>query len=206
MKALSEHWNSIFIKTEDTKMGWYEKSATQTLELLNLIPEWKKSTLFLAGAGTSMLCDDLAKTEATLVLNDISNEALERTRVRLGEKSKQINWLCQDIAEPVHGLNLKIDIWIDRAVLHFLTAESDIDGYFENLRSLLKVRGYAILAEFSEKGAQKCAGLDVHRYSLQELTTRLGEAFTLITHFEYTYVMPSGDPRPYLYTLYKKEA
>ena len=186
-------------------MGWYEKSATQTWELLNLIPEWEKSTLFLAGAGTSVLCDDLAKTEATLVLNDISSEALERTKVRLGEKSKQIHWLCQNIAEPVRGLNLDIDIWIDRAVLHFLTAESDIEGYFKNLRALLKVGGYAIFAEFSEKGAQKCAGLSVHRYSLQELAERLGESFTLLSHFDHTYVTPGGMPRPYHYTLFKKE-
>ena len=205
-KPLDEHWNTIFQTTEDTKMGWYEKSASQTFEMLNQIPDWENSIIFLPGAGTSILVDELAEKGTILVLNDISNKALDRTKARLGEKSSQCTWLCQNIAKPVSRLEMRIDIWIDRAVLHFLTDESDIKGYFNNLDSLLQPGGYAILAEFSEKGARKCAGLKLHRYSLQELTERLGETFTLISHFDYTYYMPNGRPRPYLYTLFKKEA
>ena len=185
-------------------MGWYEQSATQTFELLQQIPEWEKSTVFLPGAGTSILIDELAEKGARLVLNDISSEALARARKKMGDKADQNVWLCQNIAQPVLGLESEIDIWIDRAVLHFLTDESDIEGYFNNLNSLLKPGGHAIFAQFSEKGAKKCAGLKLHRYSLQELTERLGRTFTLVSSFNYTHTMPNGNPRPYVYALYKK--
>jgi len=97
-----------------------------------------------------------------------------------------------------------VDIWVDRAVLHFLTDDEAINGYFRNLNSVLKVGGYAVFAEFSEDGARKCAGLVLHRYSVSELSGRLGPSFDLISTFDYTYLNPNGDPRPYVYALYKK--
>jgi len=99
----------------------------------------------------------------------------------------------------------EVDIWIDRAVLHFLTNEYDIIGYFKNLKSILKLGGHAIFAEFSMIGAPKCAGLTLHRYSIDELSKKLGSAFKIVSHFEYTYINPFGDPRPYIYALFKRE-
>ncbi len=123
----------------------------------------------------------------------------------LGEKYKEIYWLCQDISQPIQDAIPDIDIWVDRAVLHFLTDEDDIEGYFENVKSTLEAGGYAIFSEFSKTGAPKCAGLNLHRYSVEELSERLGTEFELITHYDYNYINPRGDPRPYIYTLYKRE-
>ncbi|MBI4652057.1 class I SAM-dependent methyltransferase [Candidatus Desantisbacteria bacterium] len=206
MKSNSKHWDTIFSNTEDSKLGWYEKNASQTFELLNQIPDWKKSTIFLPGAGTSVLIDELLSAGAKLVLNDISIEALNKVKDRLSEKSEKIVWLCQDISQPVKSTLPGVDIWIDRAVLHFLTDEDDIGGYFENVKSILKTGGYAVFAEFSKTGAPKCAGLTLHRYSIEELSEKLGSSFKLIVHFEYTYTNPSGGPRPYIYALFKKES
>jgi len=165
MKSSSKHWDAIFSGTEDPKLGWYEKDTSQTLELLNHIPKWKNSTVFLAGVGTSVLIEELLSKGVKLVLNDISIEALNRVKSRLDSKSKEIKCLCQDIAQPIQDSIPDVDIWIDRAVLHFLTDEDDIKGYFENLKSTLNVGGYVIFAEFSKTGAPKCAGLTLHRYS-----------------------------------------
>ena len=205
MKSNSKHWDTIFSNTEDSKLGWYERNAFQTLELLNQIPEWKKSTVFLPGAGTSVLIEELLSNGVKLVLNDISIEALNRVKDRLNDKGEKIDWLCQDIAQPIQSPLPEIDIWIDRAVLHFLTDEEDINGYFENVKSTLKTGGHIIFAEFSNTGAPKCAGLTLHRYSIEELSEKLGSSFKLISHFKYTFINPYGDPRPYIYALYKKE-
>jgi hypothetical protein len=89
--------------------------------------------------------------------------------------------------------------------LHFLVNKEDIKGYFENLKAILKLGGYAIFAEFSMIGATKCAGLPLHRYSVDELSKRLGPSFKIVSHFDYTYINPSGDPRPYIYALFKRE-
>lgn len=205
MKSSSKHWNTIFSNTEDSKLGWYEKDLTKTLELLDQIEQWESATIFIPGAGTSLLIEELLSRGAKLVLNDISLEALNRVRSRLKKKSGKIDWLCQDIAQPIKGGVPAIDIWIDRAVLHFLTDKDDINGYFKNVRSTLKAGGYAIFAEFSKTGAEKCAGLTLQRYSLEELSEKLGRPFKLVSHFDYTYINPYGDPRPYIYALYKKE-
>ena len=77
MKSSSKHWDTIFSNTEDSKLGWYEKNLSQTLELLNQIPDWEKSTVFLPGAGTSVLVEGLLSRGVKLVLNDISIEALK---------------------------------------------------------------------------------------------------------------------------------
>ena len=204
MKSSSKHWDAIFSDTEDPKLGWYEKDASQSLELLNHIPEWENSTVFLPGAGTSVLIEELLSKGAKLVLNDISIEAINRVKSRLGDKCKEINWLCQDIAQPIQDAIPDIDIWIDRAVLHFLTDEDDIKGYFGNVKSILKAGSYAMFAEFSKTGAPKCAGLTLHRYSIEELSGNLDPSFKLVSDFEYTHINTFGDPRPYIYALYKR--
>lgn len=205
MKSMSEHWDNIFSKTEERKLGWYEKDTSQTFKLLHKIPDWEKATIFLPGAGTSILIEDLMSGGNRLILNDISREALNRVRQRLQGDIEKIIWLCQDIAQPIKEPVPKVDIWIDRAVLHFLTNENDIKGYFDNLRSTLKPGGHVIFAEFSLTGAPQCAGLTLHRYSIDELSANLGPSFKTVSHFDYTYMNPSGDPRPYIYALYKRE-
>ena len=205
MKSSSKHWDAIFSATDDQKLGWFEKDASKTFELLQRIPQWENSTVFLPGAGTSVLIDELLSRGVKLVLNDISAEALNRVKSKLGEKSKTIVWLCQDIAQTLQETIPDIDIWIDRAVLHFLTDEDDIEGYFDNVKSKLKVAGYIMFAEFSKSGAEKCAGLTLHRYSVEELSENLGPSFELVEHFDHTYINPAGEPRPYVYALYKRQ-
>ncbi len=204
MKSGNEHWDAVFTSCEDGELGWYEKDASRTLGLLEQVPDWRKSVIFLPGAGTSLLIEELMSQGAGLVLNDISGAALNRVRNRLPGKNG-IVWLCQDISRPLQAALPAVGVWIDRAVLHFLNEEADIAGYFGNLRATLKAGGYAIFAEFATNGAEKCAGLPVHRYSVEELTRRLGPGFRLVSHFDYTYINPYGDPRPYIYALYKKE-
>lgn len=203
MSEKRNHWNAIFARGLESQSGWYEKQATQTFRLLGHIPDQQNPLIFLPGAGTSGLVEELLATGAELVVNDISSEALARIRERLGDQAKNILWLCQDISQPLGSQVPDVDIWFDRAVLHFLTDAAEINGYFENLRLTLKVGGYAAFAEFSKTGARKCSGLDVHRYSVREYTARLGSSFELIASFEHTYRTPDGEPRPYVYALFR---
>ena len=206
MKSSNSHWNEVFSATEDSSLGWYEKEASQTMELLSQVPGWEGSRVFLPGVGTSVLIEELLAKDVRLVLNDISDEALSRVKEKLGDKETAVHWLCQDISQPIQDEIPNTDVWIDRAVLHFLRDEDDIEGYFKNLRSVLKVGGYVLFAEFSTEGATKCAGLPLHRYCVEELSERLGSPFTLQRSFDYTYINPNGDPRPYVYALYKRES
>ena len=84
-KSSSKHWDKVFSGIEESKLGWYEKDASQTFKLLDHIPRWEDSTILLPGAGTSVLIEKLLAKGARLFLNDISAEALTQVKERLGE-------------------------------------------------------------------------------------------------------------------------
>jgi SAM-dependent methyltransferase len=203
MKKLAEHWDDIFRKTAQDKLGWYESDHSQTLKYLYKIPQWSKSRIFVSGVGTSGLIDILVTTGAEFVLNDLSPEAIERMKVRHGSQRANIRWLCQDVSEPLPPDLHEMDIWLDRAVLHFLTDDNCVERYFENVHKAVKSGGHALFAEFSKTGATRCAGLDVRRYDLQDLERHL-PAFEPIASEEYTYLNPEGASRVYIYALFKK--
>ena len=206
MKSNRDHWDRTYNETEEDRLGWYESDPAETLRLLACVPGWETATIFLPGAGTSVLVDVLLEAGARLILNDLSAAALDRVRDRLGAHTPSVEWVHQNIAHPLGAAVPEVDLWIDRAVLHFLTDEEDIAGYFQNVSATLKMGGYALFAEFPPHGAPKCAGLELHRYSVEELTQRLGDRFTLVDQFDHTYINPAGDPRPYLYALFQRVA
>ncbi len=203
MATKNQHWNSIFAAKNAEQLGWYETDVSQTLKFLEQVPHIETATAFLPGAGTSLLVDEILHRVERLILNDISDEALYQLKQRTGEQT-HIIWLHHDMSQPVNAELPVVDIWIDRAVLHFLLDETDIQGYFANLHAMTCQGSYVLLAEFSTSGALKCAGLELHRYSLEEMTQRMGPDFQLIHHEYYTFTNPSGDPRPYIYALFKK--
>jgi hypothetical protein len=203
MTTRNKHWNAIFSSKADPELGWYEKDVSQTLKFLDQIPQSESTTVFIPGAGTSVLVDELLGRGHQIVLNDISDEALSKLRNRIGTNNR-LTWLHHDISKPLPDDIYQTDIWIDRAVLHFLLEEEDIQGYFDNLRSVVNKGGYVLLAQFSTAGAPKCAGLELHRYSIEEMTMRIGVKFELVNYEYYTYINPLGDPRLYVYALYKK--
>lgn len=204
MKSKPAHWDAIFAKTVTLELGWYEPDSRLSLQFLNQIKDWQTSTIFVTGAGTTTLIDELLTKNTNLVVNDISAEAINIMKSRIGGKAKSITWLCQDISIPIPSFLQPIDIWFDRAVLHFLVDEEDIVSYFNNINSSVKIGGHVILAEFSKAGALKCAGLNVHRYSLEEFANNLGADFQLLSHLETNFINPRGEHRPYIYGLFKR--
>ena len=203
MNTRNDHWNAVFSAKSDAELGWYEDDVSQTLKFLDQIPGHEPITIFVPGAGTSLLVDKLLAQGHRLILNDISDAALDKLRQRLAADNDTI-WLHHDISKPLPDTLPQVDVWIDRAVLHFLVEESDIEAYFANLNAAMVPGGYVLLAEFSTQGVAKCAGLNVHRYSVEEMTRRMGKQFQLISHEYYTYTNPGGEPRPYVYALYRR--
>lgn len=201
----SRHWDAIFSEQGDSELGWYESDLSQTFTFIDLIPSTESTTTFLAGAGTSQLVDALLAKQHQLIINDISTKALKTLQRRLG-KTEAPSWLQHDLSKPLPVQMPQVDLWVDRAVLHFLLSETDIQTYFRNVTATVRANGYVLLAEFSKVGAPKCAGLEVHRYSIEEMTQRLGKEFKLIHHEDYVFITPFGEPRPYVYALYQRVA
>ncbi len=203
MANLDAHWNAIYRKKNDQQLGWYEEDLSQTFKFLAKITQKTDAVTLVTGAGTSLLVDQLSAQGYHLIINDISDAALDKLRQRISYADKH-QWLCHDIAKPLPNTITTVDLWIDRAVLHFLLSEEAIDRYFANIQGVVSKGGFVLLAEFSTTGASQCAGLKVHRYSLAEMQQRLGENFTLIAAEDYNYINPFGEVRPYLYALFQR--
>lgn len=202
-----KHWNNAYQKTPVTSLGWFENKATPSLNLINECNLPSDSLIFNAGAGATSLINDLFKNGYTnIIANDISTTALAELKSNLQiTKKAKIKFIVDDLTNPTELLNLKnIDLWHDRAVLHFFTEQNQQEAYFNLLKKVVKPTGFVILAQFNLEGAKKCSGLTVVNYNEQMLQEKLGEQFKLIKSFNHTYAQPSGNTREFVYTLFKR--
>ncbi|NOX66125.1 MAG: class I SAM-dependent methyltransferase, partial [Chlorobi bacterium] len=143
---------------------------------------------------------------SNVLATDISVISLDKLKVRLGNESNKVEWIVDDLTNPILLNEIQyIDLWIDRAVLHFLVNENDQTTYFNLLKKKVRQGGFVLFAEFNIEGATKCSGLPVFRYSKEMLSEKLGTDFNLVHSFNYIYTMPSGALRPYVYALFRRE-
>jgi|TARA_B100001971_G_C17953901_1_gene413948 ubiquinone/menaquinone biosynthesis C-methylase UbiE len=201
------HWNTVYKEEEVTEVGWYEESPEKCLELIEKCNINLDEKILDVGVGASMLIDNLInKGYKNIIATDISKEALKKLKNRLGEGASFVDFVVDDITQPEHLNKLKdIALWHDRAVLHFLTKDSERQAYLSTLLQVVKPSGYVIIAAFSLDGAPKCSGLDVRRYDKDMIQEFLGDEFVLKEHFNYLYHTPSGNERPYVYTLFQRK-
>lgn len=203
---LQNYWDTIYTVVDYEKNGWYEKTPEKTLALIDQLNLVKSAHIINIGAGTTTLVDELlAKKYTNISATDISKTALDLLKDRLKENANSVNWVVDDLTKPTLLNAIEpVDLWIDRAVFHFFTEPKDQDTYLNLLADKVKQGGHVILATFNLQGAAKCSGLPVRRYSKLMLKEKLKENFELVDSFEYLYTMPSGDTRPYIYTLFKR--
>lgn len=203
-----KHWNAAYQKSPITNLGWYEENPKPSIELIEACNLPKEAFIFNSGAGaTTLIAELLKKDYVNIVVNDIAAAALAELKNNLPlYKNAQIQFVVDDLTNPSELLKLKnVDLWHDRAVLHFFTEEKQQKAYFDLLKGALKPKGFVILAEFNIEGAKKCSGLDVFNYNEEMLQERLGSDFELLKSFNYTYIQPSGNTREYVYTLFQKK-
>jgi ubiquinone/menaquinone biosynthesis C-methylase UbiE len=184
------------------------RNTRASIKLLSKCYINKDEPILDVGSGASTFVDYLINQGfSNIIAADISEIALNKSKERLGdEKASSVKWIVDDITQPIHIQNLRnLAVWHDRAVLHFLLEEQQQYVYLSTLKKVIKKGGYVIIAVFSLKGAKKCTGLNVKNYDQNMLAKFLGEDFTLLEYFDYTYHTPSGVPRPYIYTLFQKK-
>jgi SAM-dependent methyltransferase len=201
------HWDNVYSKSELNKLGWYEVNPKPSMDLINLCKLKNDAAILDVGSGTTTLLKKLIASSFTnITATDISAVALNKAKNLLSdEEADRVKWIADDITNPKNIQKIdKVDLWHDRTVLHFLVEEEARQGYLNTLKKLVNIGGYVIIAVFSLEGAKKCSGLDVKNYSCEMIQSFLGNEFNLIHNFDHLYEMPSGDKRPYIYTLFKR--
>jgi trans-aconitate methyltransferase len=166
-----------------------------SLELFDKLAIPTKAAVLDIGGGASTLVDGLiARGFKDLTVLDVSSEALDTVRLRLGEGGPVV--LIQgDLLE--WRPERRFDVWHDRAVFHFLVDEEDRRSYFRILRSSLVSGGEVILATFAPDGPEYCSGLPVARYGPDQLIESLGPDVQVLNADREEHVTPAGVIQPF---------
>lgn len=199
-----EHWDNIYQNNKREELGWYQDIPSPDLQLIERTDVGKNDRVLLIGAGVTTLIDKLVEKDYTnLIATDISQVALNT--LKANHEKASLKLIQDDLTNPQQLKDInQVALWHDRAVLHFLTDEQDRKTYSSLLRNKIKSGGYVILGQFSTEGANRCSGLDVYQYDLDRYRAVLGDGFELIHSEYYTYSMPNGQLRPYIYAIYKR--
>lgn len=134
---------------------------------------------------------------------DISANAIERAKKRLGEKASKVNWIVSDVTafEP----QIQFDFWHDRAAFHFLTTEEKIYKYISISEEAVKRSGHVILGTFSEYGPTSCSGLDIKQYSETSMSARFEVAFKRIKCVSENHITPFKTIQHFLFCSFRKK-
>ena len=203
-KYLEDHWQNVYDKKNENEVSWYQKSPKLSLEFVKSLNLSLDAEIIDIGAGESRLVDNLLEMGfVNLSVLDISSKSIEKTKKRLGLKSKLVNWIVSDINN--FNPTKKYDLWHDRAAFHFLKDSVEIDNYVKLVKSSLHNQGNLIIATFSENGPLKCSGLEVSRYSENSISDLFNDDFELIKSQKSIHKTPFSTSQEFLFSKFKKK-
>lgn len=195
-KARKEHWEKVFATKSPEEVSWTQEKPNTSLNLIEKANLDKSAEIIDVGGGDSRLVDFLLEEgyENISVL-DISANAIERAKKRLGDKAEKVTWIVSDILD--FKPNKRYELWHDRAVFHFLTSPKDILHYGNVVNEF--VEKDLIIATFSTKGPLRCSGLDVTQYDRESIMVRFKEKFALVESFYEDHTTPFDTIQNFLF-------
>lgn len=197
------HWDRVYRSTSPEQVSWYQPELTLSLGLIRRAVPDTSAAIIDVGGGASTLVDGLlAAGYHRLTVLDLSGAALAAAQARLGAAAASVVWLDADVlATPFRGE--AFDLWHDRAVFHFLTRPSDRRRYVAQVERAVLPGGHLLIATFAPDGPSRCSGLEVARYSPEELHAELGVGFRLISSHREEHRTPDGRTQAFLYCLFR---
>ena len=199
-----QHWENVFATKEETEVSWFQPYPKTSMEFLKLFELPLTANIIDIGGGDSHLVDALLeKGFKNIWVLDISANALEKAKQRLGEKAKQVHWIVTDVTEFVPPV--QFDFWHDRAAFHFLTNEEAINKYVSIAEKGIKENGYLVLGTFSENGPTKCSGLEIQQYNEASMSARFEVAFNRIKCVEENHITPFNIVQNFLFCSFQRK-
>ena len=199
-KAGRAHWDAAYKRLTASGVSWYQPHATLSIEIVETLRLPLQTPVIDVGGGASTFADSLvAMGYSDVTVLDLSTEALNLAKQRLGPEAP-VQWIAADLLEwvPARAYGL----WHDRAVFHFLTDEKQRAAYLEKLGSTISRPGYAVLATFAPDGPERCSGLPVARYGVDDLTELLRSAeLEVVGGCGEEHLTPAGVVQPFMWVI-----
>ena len=115
-----KHWETVYETKSPDEVSWTQEIPKTSLAIIDSFGLDQSAKIIDIGGGDSKLVDHLLNQGFTnITVLDISEKALEKSKLRLGEKAKMVTWIVSDILDfqPTETYN----VWHYRAAFHFLT-------------------------------------------------------------------------------------
>ena len=196
-----KHWENIYQTKNIDGVSWYQETPYESIELIKKFSTTDSDMIIDIGCGKSFLADNLLKLNyKNITLVDISLNALKEVKERLNNKS--LNFIETDV------LNLKLertfDIWHDRAVFHFITNKKSVEKYISLCNEYIGEGGKLIIGTFAEDGPLKCSGIEIKRYSVENLKELFKENFEFIEGFKKLHCTPFDTQQSFTFCVFRK--
>ncbi|HEY7373211.1 MAG TPA: methyltransferase domain-containing protein [Polyangia bacterium] len=194
-----EHWESVYRSKAADQVSWYRPHLERSLRTIEAAGLNRDAAIIDVGGGASTLVDDLlARGYTNVTVLDVSPQALETAKARLGARAARVRWLVADVTRadlPAAAY----DCWHDRAVFHFLREEAERRRYVAAVRRSVKPGGHVLIATFGPDGPSRCSGLDVVRYGADQLHAAFGGEFQKVDSATEIHTTPGGKPQQFVY-------
>lgn len=201
---VKHHWENVYQGKKPAEVSWYQTDPIVSLEMIALTGIGHADKIIDVGGGASILVDKLLdKGFKNPTVLDISFNAVDYARQRLGKRAGSVSWMEADILQA--ELPYIYDLWHDRAVFHFLTSLEDRKKYIKMMEKAVRPDGHVIIATFALEGPLKCSGLQVERYSPEKLQHELGDQFLLVKNVEEVHITPAQTKQKFIYCYFRKE-
>lgn len=201
--SYKQHWEKVFTTKAEDEVSWFQPYPKTSIEFVELFNLPLNANIIDIGGGDSHFVDALLnKGYQNIYVLDISANAIERARQRLGERSSKVKWIVSDITE--FEPDIQFDFWHDRAAFHFLTSEDTIYKYVSIAEDAIRKDGYLILGTFSENGPKKCSGLEIKQYSEASMSARFEFAFNRMKCITEDHTTPFNTVQNFLFCSFKK--
>ena len=196
-----KHWENIYQTKNIDGVSWYQETPYESIELIKKFSTTDSDLIIDIGCGKSFLADNLLKLNyKNITLVDISLNALKEVKERLNNKS--LNFIETDVLNLY--LEQTFDIWHDRAVFHFITNKKSIEKYISICNEYIGEGGKLIIGTFAEDGPLKCSGLEIKRYSVENLKELFKENFEFIKGFKKLHSTPFGTRQSFIFCVFRK--
>jgi len=197
--STKHHWEKVYASKPATGVSWYAPHLARSIELIERAASDRGARIIDVGGGASTLVDDmLSRGFHSLTVLDLSEEALQVAKGRLGARASEVTWLAGDVT-TVELPAAHYDVWHDRAVFHFLTDSEGRRRYVENVMRAVKPGGHVIVATFGPEGPERCSGLDVVRYDAEGLHGEFGPLFQKVDSMREAHTTPWGSEQEFIY-------
>lgn len=196
-----DHWERVYGTKKSTEVSWYQPTPDLSLRLLRSVLPDRSAPIIDVGGGASTLVDGLlAEGYTRITVLDVSASALKQAVARLGTSAAGVTWREANVLDCSFP-PAAYAVWHDRAVFHFLTDPGDRERYVAQVRAAVRLGGHAMVATFATDGPMKCSGLEVVRYSPDQLHAQFGPDFQLLESFREEHHTPAGVVQPFIYCL-----